>query len=186
VKVDNVDLNTRYDPHVLPDYGGPFFQHVKATLVQQDIRDVKGKLIPPTKWCEALRPGSLVVATVKPHVSIMPDERRPGELKKVRLLTITIPFYSLFIFSPQFYQLTARRVKVIDSSDVTIPHHPQAASTRKFNIKHRLPMLMRISTISLSSVSKRTKTTREKGQAKDPRRTLAANQSIVAKEPDEK
>lgn len=135
MKVDNVDLNTRYDPHVLPDYGGPFFQHVKAKLVQQDIRDVKGKLIPPTKWCETLRPGSLVVATVEPHVSIMPDERRPGELKKVRFLTITIPFYSLFKFSPQFYQLTARRVKVIDSSDVTIPHHPQAASTRKF--KHQ-------------------------------------------------
>ncbi|KAJ7914682.1 hypothetical protein B0H13DRAFT_1872801, partial [Mycena leptocephala] len=55
----DIKLGAYYDPRVLEDYGGPYFQHTNAKLVQLDIRDAENKLIPPWKQYSALRPGHL-------------------------------------------------------------------------------------------------------------------------------
>ena len=46
---------------MLSDHTGPLFQHVKAKLVQRDLRDLNNKLIPPWEQCDKLRPGTLVL-----------------------------------------------------------------------------------------------------------------------------
>ena len=82
-KTTTLDLDTRHNLNVLPDYGGPLFTHSNPKLVQLDIRDPTGKLIHPTKWYDALRPGVLILASAELHVYIMNDDRRPGEVRKV-------------------------------------------------------------------------------------------------------
>jgi hypothetical protein len=88
-KANQLELDTRHDPYVLSDYGGGLFKHTNAKLIQLDIRDVDNKLIPPQKWYEALRPGTLVLATVTLHVYVMPDDRRTGEVKKVIIISLS-------------------------------------------------------------------------------------------------
>ncbi|KAJ7829088.1 hypothetical protein B0H14DRAFT_2594290 [Mycena olivaceomarginata] len=60
-QVTSDTLGAYYDPQVLEDYGGPYFQHTNAKLVLLDIHDAKNKLIPPWKQYSALRPGSFVL-----------------------------------------------------------------------------------------------------------------------------
>ncbi|KAL0957618.1 hypothetical protein HGRIS_001400 [Hohenbuehelia grisea] len=44
---EEVRLGALYDPALLPDFGGPFFDMKESRLVQHDVRDVDGSLIPP-------------------------------------------------------------------------------------------------------------------------------------------
>jgi hypothetical protein len=60
----DISLGAFYDPRLLPDYGGPIFRHKSARLVQRDIRNMNGDLIPPWKTYEELRPGTLVLMKV--------------------------------------------------------------------------------------------------------------------------
>ncbi|KAJ7754887.1 hypothetical protein B0H16DRAFT_1316030 [Mycena metata] len=96
---EDVKLGAYYDPSVLPDYGGSYFNHSKAKLVQLDVRDTKNNLIPPWKFYEALRPGTLVLCLVSLHCFSMVDDR--GKERKER----------------KVYQLNAHSIKILSESD---------------------------------------------------------------------
>lgn len=49
-----IELGATYDPNLLPDHHGDYFQHPKARLIQQDYHDINKNLIPPWKTYEAL------------------------------------------------------------------------------------------------------------------------------------
>ncbi|KAJ7725232.1 hypothetical protein DFH07DRAFT_970948 [Mycena maculata] len=87
----DIKLGAFYDPRVLEDYGGPYFNHVNAKLAQLDIRDANNQLIPPWKQYAALRPGSIVLASVTMHIYSF------GQRK--------------------VFQLSAQTIKVLDESD---------------------------------------------------------------------
>ncbi|KAJ6473623.1 hypothetical protein C8R47DRAFT_987327 [Mycena vitilis] len=94
-----IKLGAHYEPSLLPDYGGPYFNHTKAKLVQQDIRDVQNNLIPPWKIYDALRPGTLVLLLVSLHCFLMNDEN--GKEPKQR----------------KIYQVNAHSIRVLSESD---------------------------------------------------------------------
>lgn len=54
-------MGATYDPNLLPDHKGSYFQHPKAKLIQLDYRDINKKLIAPWKTYEALKPGTVVL-----------------------------------------------------------------------------------------------------------------------------
>ncbi|KAG6895211.1 hypothetical protein C0992_002553 [Termitomyces sp. T32_za158] len=45
-----------YDPHLNPDFGGPYFNLIQNKLVQLDVVDLEGILVPPWKFYDALKP----------------------------------------------------------------------------------------------------------------------------------
>lgn len=53
-----------YDPTLLPDFGGAYFQLRKAKLAQQEFYDIDNNLIPPWEAYDKLRPGTLVSVQV--------------------------------------------------------------------------------------------------------------------------
>lgn len=75
---------------MLPDYGGPFFQHQKNKLVQLDIRDIDNELIAPWNMYDKLRPGTvvLVVATLVVWVMHEVEDDPESPLKKVRIMSV--------------------------------------------------------------------------------------------------
>lgn len=87
----DIKIGAFYEPAVLPDYGGSYFNHVKSKLVQLDVRDKNNQLIPPWKFYEALRPGTLVLCLVSLHCFIMSDEG--GKVQKERKVR-----FSFFLF----------------------------------------------------------------------------------------
>ncbi|KAJ6602994.1 hypothetical protein B0H10DRAFT_2230016 [Mycena sp. CBHHK59/15] len=92
-----IKLGAFYDPHLLPDYGGPYFNHIQNKLVQLDVRDGTdntNRLIPP--WCfyDRLKPGTLVLIHATLHIFLMGDKRK----RKV-------------------YQINAHSIKVLANSD---------------------------------------------------------------------
>ncbi|KAJ7601313.1 hypothetical protein DFH06DRAFT_1353404 [Mycena polygramma] len=95
---EDIKLGAHYEPSVLPDYGGSFFNHNKAKLVQHDIRDVQNNLIPPWKLYEALRPGTLVLLLVSLHCFLMSDETGKEIKRKI-------------------FQLNAHSIRVLSESD---------------------------------------------------------------------
>ncbi|KAJ7720692.1 hypothetical protein B0H16DRAFT_1432279 [Mycena metata] len=68
-----IKLGAHYEPSLLCDYGGSYFNHVKAKLVQLNIRDINKELIPPWKIYQELKPGTLVLALCSLHCFNMPD-----------------------------------------------------------------------------------------------------------------
>ncbi|KAJ7681096.1 hypothetical protein B0H17DRAFT_1206037 [Mycena rosella] len=70
---EDIKLSAFYDPRVLEDYGGPYFEHINSKLLQLDIRDAENKLIPPSKQYAALHPGSLIIALVTIHIFTFKD-----------------------------------------------------------------------------------------------------------------
>ncbi|TFK59636.1 hypothetical protein BDN72DRAFT_780458 [Pluteus cervinus] len=64
-------IGALYDPSILPDYKGDLFKHRRAKLVQHDVRDEEGRLVPPWEIYSALRPGTVVLIMVTLHCYIM-------------------------------------------------------------------------------------------------------------------
>lgn len=56
-----VEAGATYDPNLLPDHRGDYFQHPKARLIQQDYTDINKNLIAPWKTYEALPVGTVVL-----------------------------------------------------------------------------------------------------------------------------
>ena len=56
-----------YEPTELPDFGSKLFQNQGSKLVQHEVLDINHQLIPPWKQYEALRMGTLIMATVTLH-----------------------------------------------------------------------------------------------------------------------
>ncbi|KAJ7097310.1 hypothetical protein B0H15DRAFT_945963 [Mycena belliarum] len=73
---EDIKLGAFYEPDLLPDFGGDYFNLVKAKLVQQDVRDVNSNLVPPWKIYDALKPGTLILALVSLHCFCMVDASR--------------------------------------------------------------------------------------------------------------
>ncbi|KAJ6607524.1 hypothetical protein B0H10DRAFT_2227830 [Mycena sp. CBHHK59/15] len=95
-----IKIGAFYDPHLLSDYGGPFFAHVQNKLLQLDVRDAlkSNKLIPPWDFYDRLKPGTLVLARVSLHIFNMES----GERKR------------------KVYQINAHSVKVLADSDAEV------------------------------------------------------------------
>jgi hypothetical protein len=69
-----IRLGAFYDPGLLEDYGGAYFDHERAKLVQHDVRYKANQLIPPWEYYEALKPGTLVLILATLHCYIMQDD----------------------------------------------------------------------------------------------------------------
>ncbi|KAJ7024242.1 hypothetical protein C8F04DRAFT_969285 [Mycena alexandri] len=95
----DIKLGAFYEPSVLQDYGGSYFNHTKAKLVQLDVRNIKNELIPPWEFYEALRPGTLVLWLVSLHCFSMTDDG--GKERKER----------------KVYQMNAHSIRVLSESD---------------------------------------------------------------------
>ncbi|KAJ7436015.1 hypothetical protein B0H11DRAFT_1755436 [Mycena galericulata] len=108
-------IGAHYEPALLPDFGGDYFNLVKAKLVQHDIRDVNNNLIPPWDLYDALKPGTLVLVLVTLHCFNMVDDG--GKERKER----------------KIYQMNAHSIRVLAESDEyveprTRPIAPTAAN----------------------------------------------------------
>lgn len=76
-----VTVGGLYDARLLPDYGGPMFEHTHSKLVQKDITDVDGELIPMWETYNKLRTGTLVLMKGRLNVYQMDDKQRDGYKK---------------------------------------------------------------------------------------------------------
>jgi hypothetical protein len=86
----NIKLGAFYDPHLMPDYGGPFFNHTINKLTQLDIVDEEDQLIPPWKMYDALKPGTLILANCSLHCFLMADVKVQRKVRANNLFyTIT-------------------------------------------------------------------------------------------------
>ena len=96
-KTKEYKIGDIYDPKLLPDYGGPLFRHVHSRLVQHDITDLDHRVIPPWEEYEALKEGTLVIATVSLHTFIMAikdlNGKPTGEERKVIFFSNSIYRY---------------------------------------------------------------------------------------------
>ncbi|TFK65643.1 hypothetical protein BDN72DRAFT_773063 [Pluteus cervinus] len=90
---DEVRLGAYYDPAVLPDYRGNLFKHRRAKLLQHDVRDEEGNLIPPWEIYSALRPGTIVLIMVTLHCYVMGgDNMRKRKVRDISLKS-AFPLY---------------------------------------------------------------------------------------------
>ena len=60
----DVQLGAYYEPRLLHDYGGTIFNHSAAKLLQRNITDTNGSLIPPWDEYDKLRTGTVVLMKV--------------------------------------------------------------------------------------------------------------------------
>ncbi|KAF8054267.1 hypothetical protein FPV67DRAFT_1682683 [Lyophyllum atratum] len=96
-----------YEPRLLPDYGGAYFNLVQNKLRQQDVRDPDDQLIPPWEMHTALRPGTLIMAECTLNAFHIKDKRGDGPDRRI-------------------YQVNAQSIRVLDYSkeSVVIPTRP--------------------------------------------------------------
>ncbi|KAG6820139.1 hypothetical protein H0H93_004843 [Arthromyces matolae] len=92
-----VKMGAFYDPRLNEDYRGELFQLVDDKLVQLDVRTTEGTLIPPWKFYDALKPGTLILAECTLHVFMLEDVKK-GLTRKT-------------------YQINARSIRILDGSD---------------------------------------------------------------------
>jgi len=85
-----------YDPHLLPDFGGPAFRLVNAKLLQREIVDAEGNLIPPWEMYDKLRPGTLVLMKVQLLTFELPDRQKSG-LRKVLTDSVFPTLFLMFL-----------------------------------------------------------------------------------------
>lgn len=69
-----IKLGGFYDPALNSDFGGSFFDLTHNKLAQLDVRDENNELIPPWKFYDALRPGTLILANVSLHCFVMKEK----------------------------------------------------------------------------------------------------------------
>ncbi|KAF8347515.1 hypothetical protein F5887DRAFT_915780 [Amanita rubescens] len=82
----DIVVGAYYDPHLLPDFGGPTFRLVNAKLLQREIVDAEGNLIPPWEMYDKLRPGTLVLMKVQLLTFELPDRQKSGLRKTYQFL----------------------------------------------------------------------------------------------------
>ncbi|KAF8351781.1 hypothetical protein F5887DRAFT_1068195 [Amanita rubescens] len=78
VTPSDVTIGELYDPRLLPDYGGPMFRHTHAKLVQKDMTDEDGNLIPAWQTYDKLRAGTLVLMKGQITMYQMEDKQKDG------------------------------------------------------------------------------------------------------------
>ncbi|KAJ7435206.1 hypothetical protein B0H11DRAFT_2257492 [Mycena galericulata] len=67
----DIKIGAFYDPHLLPDYGGPYFKQIKAKLVQLDFYD-------------RLKLGTLVLVSASLHIFVYARHRLEGRQRGKR------------------------------------------------------------------------------------------------------
>ncbi|KAJ7912821.1 hypothetical protein B0H13DRAFT_2473669 [Mycena leptocephala] len=105
-----IKLGAYYDPRLLLDYGGGYFRHVKARLVQLDVRDAtdnSNALVPPWEFYERLRPGTLVLVSASLHIFVMNDTNSKGVARPKKR---------------KVYQINAHSIKILADSDLPVEH----------------------------------------------------------------
>ncbi|KAJ7779472.1 hypothetical protein DFH07DRAFT_765757 [Mycena maculata] len=121
----DIKLGAFYDPRLLPDYGGAYFRHVKAKLLQLDVRDgtegANNALIPPYEFYDRLKVGTLVLVSASLHIFVMSDTDAKGAPRAKRR---------------KVYQINAHSIKVLADSNepveqrlVMIPRNSAGASS---------------------------------------------------------
>ena len=109
-----IELGATYNPNLLPDHCGNYFQHPKARLIQQDYRNINKDLIPPWKTYEALTAETIVL--IDATVNCWKMKVNEDSYRKVSLLK-WLAFYQIW-FVLEIYQFSARSLRVIVESDV--------------------------------------------------------------------
>ncbi|KAJ8515764.1 hypothetical protein ONZ45_g6855 [Pleurotus djamor] len=84
-----IHVGALYDPMLLPDYGGHYFQLKNNKLVQHNILDMDDNLIPPWEAYDKLRPGTLILANVTLHCYVSEaDKRKYYQVKMIEMKVI--------------------------------------------------------------------------------------------------
>lgn len=77
----DVSVGSFYDPRLLPDFGGPLFRLVHAKLLQRNVVDAHGELVPPWETYDKLRPGTLVLIKAQLMTYEIEEQKRDGYKK---------------------------------------------------------------------------------------------------------
>jgi hypothetical protein len=95
---------------MLPDHRGPLFKQKKAMLIQNNICDRSGELIPPWQMFDKLRPGTLILVKATLLCWLWNDEKT-GRDKKVPSLPLHLPLYESNLTKHRFiiFLLTVSR-----------------------------------------------------------------------------
>jgi hypothetical protein len=103
-----------YDPNLLPDHRGKYFQHPNAKLVQQDMVDEEENLIVPWDMPKKLREGTVVLVEATLVCWHISD-------RKVRLSRSCIfASNTQLTHNIQVYQIQGHRLRVLAASDEDI------------------------------------------------------------------
>ena len=104
VSTITVEVGKFYEPSLLPDYKADSFQLKHDKLIQYDVRDIHGNLIPAWKLEHELRPGTVVCVTAVLHIYNMKNDRGSG----FRCVCLLHHFWSISNHSfKQFFQIDA-------------------------------------------------------------------------------
>ncbi|RXW17502.1 hypothetical protein EST38_g8345 [Candolleomyces aberdarensis] len=105
---DDAYVGKRYPPELQVDYGGPCCQLKHNKLIQHNVRDIDGNLIPPWKYHVDLRPGTIVLIEATIHCYNMTQGKRDRK----------------------YYQINAHNTQVLLPSKfpVEVPVRPEAAA----------------------------------------------------------
>ncbi|KAJ7911255.1 hypothetical protein B0H13DRAFT_2272077 [Mycena leptocephala] len=122
---EDIKLGAHYEPALLPDYGGSYFNHIKAKLVQLDVRDAHNNLIPPWKHYDALKPGTLILALCSLHCYTMTDDR--GKIYQINAHTIRV------LAESDEYVETRTRPIAPNSGERSMAKLPQRAAPASFD-----------------------------------------------------
>ncbi|KAJ7643206.1 hypothetical protein B0H17DRAFT_959854 [Mycena rosella] len=120
---DNIKFGAHYEPTLLEDYGGLYFNHVKAKLVQLDVRDTQNDLIGPWKFYDALKPGTLVLVLASLHCFVMSDEKSKRERKVYQ-----INAHSVCVLAESDQPVEKRTRPIAPNDSAPLPDRPSTSS----------------------------------------------------------
>ncbi|KAJ7643142.1 hypothetical protein DFH06DRAFT_1333925 [Mycena polygramma] len=134
---EDIKLGAHYEPTLLQDYGGSYFNHIKSKLVQLDVRDTQNNLIPPWKFYDALKPGTLVLALVSLHCFTMNDESGK-DVKQRKIYQVNAHSIRVLSDSEELVEERTRPIAPNSTERVTskLPERAVASSFSNFIVPH--------------------------------------------------
>ncbi|KAJ7802843.1 hypothetical protein B0H13DRAFT_1931667 [Mycena leptocephala] len=127
----DIKLGAHYEPSLLCDYGGAYFNHSKAKLVQLDVRDAKNNLIPPWKFYDALKPGTLILAMCSLHCYTMAEDRQK-KTKDRKIYQLNAHTIRVLAESDEYIETRTRPIAPGDRVTTSLPQRPPPASFDNF------------------------------------------------------
>ncbi|KAI0038803.1 hypothetical protein FA95DRAFT_1613090 [Auriscalpium vulgare] len=118
-----VTLDGRYDTALMPDHRGSQFRHVHAQLLQLNITDINGDLIPPWELANALRPGTLFIAACNLRLWDMPAQGSGGNGQSKGSMTFQTCIESLKVIRESELPFidTAQSIMPVQSAQTAAP-----------------------------------------------------------------
>ncbi|KAJ7177012.1 hypothetical protein C8R46DRAFT_1030227 [Mycena filopes] len=137
---EDIKLGAFYDPFLLEDYGGDYFNHIKAKLVQLDVRGVDNELIPPWEFYSALKPGTLILALCSFHCYNMVDTGGK-EIKERRIYQMTAHSIRILAESDSYVETRTTPIAPTDAGRATakLPTRAVASSFANFQVPDAAP-----------------------------------------------